>query len=98
MTGGRAPLHRVLLIAQRLQQINERWEMRGAALFLLVTIRGEITKPQIERQLKMSKGSSHRNIEMMQDACDLKVLAEDRNRKVSKGYVRGELWSVKQFG
>lgn len=29
---------------------------------------------------------------------DLKVLAEDSNRKVSKGYVRGQLWGVRKLG
>jgi DNA-binding MarR family transcriptional regulator len=82
MTGGLAPLQRVLLIAQRLQQINARWEMQGAALFLLIAIRGQITKPQIERQLKMSKGSSHRNIEMMQDACLVRVIKVRRTNVV----------------
>lgn len=29
---------------------------------------------------------------------DLKVLAEDSNRNVSKGYVRGQLWGVRKLG
>ncbi|WNJ91771.1 hypothetical protein [Bosea sp. 685] len=67
---------------QQLQRINARWEMQGASLFLLVAMRGQITKPQIERYLKMSKGSSHRNIEMMQDACLLRVEKIDRTNVV----------------
>lgn len=83
MHGNSVALHCVLLIAQRLQTINARWEMQCAALFLLVAIRGRITKPEIERLLTMTKGSSQRNIEMMRDACLVRVEQIDRTNVVS---------------
>lgn len=65
---GVAPLARLLQVLQRLNQIHDRWEMRSAAAFLLVACRGEITKPDLERALKMGQGSGYRNIVLMEDA------------------------------
>lgn len=56
----------------------------------------ETTEVEIDALLYEFKGNPRDAIGALLH--DLKVLAEDSNRKVSKGYVRGELWSVRKFG
>jgi hypothetical protein len=55
----------------------------------------ETTEAEIDAVLYEFKGNPRDAIGALLH--DLKVLAEDSNRKVSKGYARGQLWVVKRF-
>ncbi|CAN7586490.1 hypothetical protein [Bosea sp. LjRoot237] len=55
----------------------------------------ETTEAEIDAVLYEFKGNPRDAIGAL--IRDLKVLAEDSNRKVSKGYVKGQLWSVRKF-
>lgn len=61
-------LARAMAVLGRLQQVHDRWEMRSAAVFLLIAWRGEIEKPEMERLFSMSPASGYRNIQLMEDA------------------------------
>ncbi len=56
----------------------------------------ETTEAEIDALVEEFQGDPRRAIGALLH--DLKVLAEDSNRRVSKGYVRGVLWSVRKFG
>ncbi|WID96979.1 hypothetical protein QO058_01460 [Bosea vestrisii] len=56
----------------------------------------ETTEAEIDAVLYEFKGNPRDAISALLH--DLKVLAQDSNRKVSKGYVKGQLWSVRKFG
>lgn len=56
----------------------------------------ETTAAEIDAVLYEFKGDPRAAIAALLH--DLKVLAADSNRKVSKGYVRGELWSIRKIG
>jgi hypothetical protein len=56
------------MVLARLQQIHDRWEMRSAAMFLMIAWKGEVSKPDLERIFTMGSGSSSRNIVLMEDA------------------------------
>jgi Cdc6-like AAA superfamily ATPase len=56
----------------------------------------ETTEAEVDTLLEEFGGDARKAIGALLH--DLKVLAEDSNRKVSKGYVRGVLWSVRKFG
>jgi hypothetical protein len=55
-----------------------------------------VTDAEIDGVLYEFKGDPREAIRALLH--DLKMLAEDNAATVSKGYVKGQLWSVRKFG
>lgn len=73
MTAGILPIQRAFNLIRRLQDIDEHWELRSAALFLLIAWKREVSKPDAEALLSLPPGTSHRKIEELQDECLVRV-------------------------
>jgi hypothetical protein len=60
-------LQKIELLIERLRSVHPRMEMQTVATLVTIALKERMTKPDLERRLDMSGGSSMRNISLLRD-------------------------------
>lgn len=68
MSGGLQSAERLLAALDQVQKLYPRIELQTLMMFLVITTRREVSKPQLETLLGMSQASAHRNLVALEKA------------------------------